>query len=265
MVNYQSTVQNVNAIKFGSAAIEVGETVGTLINIGAATGIEFEETFTPIILKPDNAPEVQVGVREHYATVRFDLWEIDLSNLYMMRGGIDTYDTTAASPVSVTDEAHTLDGTEFVRLNYKNGDGSEVTSITVTDASTNAAVRNTDYVLAVDPSGYTCIARVAASSVIADGEGVLVDYTYTPLASNTLSSGGKNTISPRVVRLTNTNALGKIFRITIYAAKNQNGINLTLPADDSEDVVKPPIELKGIVDPTRTAGDQLFEIYNEQL
>jgi hypothetical protein len=265
MVNYQSAVQNINAIKFGSAKIEVGETVGTLVNLGVATGIEFEETFTPIILRPDNAPEIQVGVREHYATVRFELWEIVLSNLNLIRGGIDTYSTTAASPVSVTDEAHTLNGTDFVRLDYKSGDGSEVTSITVTDASSNAAVRNTDYVIAVDPDGWTCIARIAASSVITDGEGVLVDYTYTPLASNTLTSGGKNTINPRVVRLTNTNAAGKVFRVTVYAAKNQNGITLTLPADDSEDVVQPQIELRGVVDTSRTAGDQLFEIYNEQL
>ncbi len=265
MVNYQSAVQNINAIKFGSAKIEVGETVGTLVNLGVATGIEFEETFTPIILRPDNAPEIQVGVREHYATVRFELWEIVLSNLNLIRGGIDTYSTTAATPVSVTDEAHTLNGTDFVRLDYKSGDGSEVTSITVTDASSNAAVRNTDYVIAVDPDGWTCIARIAASSVITDGEGVLVDYTYTPLASNTLTSGGKNTINPRVVRLTNTNAAGKVFRVTVYAAKNQNGITLTLPADDSEDVVQPQIELRGVVDTSRTAGDQLFEIYNEQL
>lgn len=264
MVNFQSEVQNVNAIRFGSAKIEVGATVGALINLGVATGIEFEESFTPIVIKPDNAPELKVGVREHYATVRFELWEIDLSNLYLIRGGMDTYTAATDDPVSVTDEAHTLTGTNSIRLNNKNGAGTEVGTIVVTDASANAAVRNSDYVITVDPDGYTCIARVSGSSVISDGEGVLVDYAYTPYASETFSSGGLNTIAPRVVRLTNTNAAGKIFRVTVYAATNEKGITLTLPADDSEDVTQPQIELKGIVDVTRDPGDQLFEIYDTQ-
>lgn len=264
MVNYQTAVQNVNTIKFGSAKIEIGATLGTLVNIGVATSIQFEEKFTPIILKPDNAPELQVGVREHYATVKFEMWEIDLTNLNLIRGGIDTLGSSAGTPVAITDEAHTLSDTNFVRLNHKNGAGTEVASITVTDATGNAAVRNTDYVMAVDSAGYTCIARVAASTVISDNEGVLVDYTYTPNASETLTTGGKNTISPRIVRLTNTNAAGKLFRITVYAAKNQGGITLKLPSDDSEDVAQPEIELKGVLDTSRTAGDQLFEIYDEQ-
>ncbi len=265
MVNYQTGVQKINAIKFGSAKVEVGATIGALVNLGVATDIEFEEEFTPIILKPDNAPEIQVGVKEHYASVRFNMWEFDLSNVNLIRGGIDTYTPIAGTPVSVTDEAHTLNGTTLERLDYKNGSGAVVSSIVVTDASANPAVLNTDYIIAVDAAGYTCIARISTSSVISDGEGVLVDYSYTPSASETLTSGGLNTINPRVVRLTNTNAAGKVFRVTVYAAKNQNGITLTLPADDSDDVVEPEIELKGTVDTTRTAGDQLFEIYNEQI
>jgi hypothetical protein len=89
-------------------------------------------------------------------------------------------------------------------------------------------------------------------------------YTYTPAASKTLTSGGKLTISPKVVRITNTDANSKVFRITVYKASNAQGITLELVSDDSEDPNVVPIKLEGVLDVTRTAGDQLFEIYDEQ-
>jgi hypothetical protein len=125
-------------------------------------------------------------------------------------------------------------------------------------------VRNTDYIVGVDPAGNTLIGRVSASTVITTGEQVKVSYKYTPNTAIKLSTGGLNTVTPRVVRLTNTNSAGKKFQITVFAAKNQGGIELKLPSDDSEEPLKPTIELKGAVDPTRSTGEQLFEILDEQ-
>jgi hypothetical protein len=157
-----------------------------------------------------------------------------------------------------------LSGTTGCRLDHKNGSGAIVTAITVKDSVGTSTILNTDYVLYLDSDGYTCIARTTGSTVITTGETVKVSYTYTPNASITLSSGGLNTIAARVVRLTNTNSAGKVFRITVYAAKNQGGIELKLPSDDADESLAPSIELKGVVDTTRTAGDQLFEVYDEQ-
>ncbi len=264
MTTYQTSTQHSETIRFGSAKIEVGESEASLVNLGLATGIKFTEEYTPVTLKPDNAPEIIVGVKDHSATVEFEMWEVNLTNLNMIRGGIDTLGSVSGSATPVSAETHTLTDTNFVRLAHKNGDGSEVAPIEVTDSEDNEAARNTDYVIAVDEEGYTCIARVATSTVIADGDSVKVNYTYTPNAATTLSSGGKNTVSARVVRLTNTNAAGKKFEITVYAAKNQGGIELALPADDGDEPLKPTITLKGICDTTRTAGDQLFMIVDEQ-
>ena len=264
MANFQTTAQKVNAIRFGSAKIEVGETPGNLVNLGVAQDVEFSEEFTPIVLKPDNAPEIPVGVREHYATAKFNLWEVDLSNLNLIRGGMDTFSTVAGTPVSVTNELVKLDGTTMARLANRSGNGAEPATITVKDSANATAARNIDYIIGLDSGGWPVIGRIEGSPVITSGELVKVSYTYTPRASVKLSTGGKNTISPRVVRLTNTNSAGKIFQITIYAALNQGGIELKLPGDDSEDPAVVPIELKGSVDSARTAGDRLFEILDEQ-
>lgn len=261
---HQNTVQNSNTIRFGSGKLEVGADVGSLVNLGAMRGIKFSEEFDVVEIETDNTAPITVGIKNHTASVEGELVEINLTNLNTIRGGIDTLTNVATTPVAVTNEAHTLSGIIGARLDHKNGAGTIVTSITVTDSDDNAAVQNTDYVLYLDSEGYTCIARVAASTVITDGDGVKVDYTYTPNSAVMLSSGGKTTITAKVVRITNTNEDGDDFRITVYSAKNQKGIELELQGDDSDDVATVAISLKGVCDSSRTAGDQLFEIYDEQ-
>lgn len=261
---YQTAAQHINTIRFGSAKIEIGEDVSSLINLGLAEKIEFTEDFKPRVVKPDNGPELQKGVTGHSATVKFDLWEINLQNLSIMRGGMDSLSSVSGSSVSVTGEIHVLTGIEGARLSHKNGNGTVVTSVSVKNGSDNAAVQNTDYVLYIDEEGYTCIARVSASTVLTSGGTAKINYTYTPYSSVSLTTGGLDTVSPRVVRLTNTDSNGKVFRITVYAAKNQSGIEIKLPADDDDTPQAASCELKGTLDVTRSAGDQLFEIYDEQ-
>jgi len=264
MSTYQTTVQDGNQIRFGSAKVEVGATVDALVNLGAAQGITFEESFEVVYLVPDNAPKRQVTTKDHEAKVTFSMMEVNLANLNTIRGGIDTYDTVDGSSTPVTNEAHTLTGVSGVRLTHKNGDDTLVTISGATDTAGTTAVANTDYVAYLDSEGYTCVARVAASTVITDGDGIKVSYSYTPSTSRSLSSGGLNTITPRVVRLTNTNSAGKKFEITVYSATSEGGIKLEFPADDGDEPMMPEITLNGIIDATRTAGDQLFKIVDEQ-
>lgn len=268
----QTTPQLLNSVTMGSAKIEMrayGST-GAYTDLGLASGIEFTETITPSELKADNASPITVDLQEHSVTLKFDMLEQNLTNIYALRGGangLDTYASAAAEAVTVTDEVHTLTGVTGVRLNYKNGAGTIVTSVTVTDDDNNAAVQNTDYVLYVDGEGYTCIARVSGSLVIDDGEGVKVDYTYTPLANKSLSSGGKSTIGYLEVKLTNLKNISgtdKAKTIIVYKCQVQTGLDYKFPAGDSTDPLAYPVELKGYDDATRTAGDQLYKITDEQ-
>lgn len=272
MSRAQTTAQLLNSVTMGSAKIEMRAygSSGAYTDLGLASGIEFTETITPAELKADNASPITVDLQEHSVTLKFDMLEQNLTNIYALRGGangLDTYAAADTTPVAITAEAHTLTDTNMVRLNFKNGDGSEVASITVTDANDNAATRNTDYVMAVDPEGWTCIGRVAASTVITDGDGVKVNYTYTPLANKTLSSGGKSTIGYLEVKLTNLKNISgsdKAKTILVYKCQVQTGLDYKFPAGDSTDPLAYPVELKGYDDATRTAGDQLYKITDEQ-
>jgi len=261
---YQTEAQNLASVRFGAAKIELGTSSADIQDLGMATSIQFAESFVPVELKPDNAVKYFKAIKDHVCKLSFEMWELDLTKVALLRGGLDTTGSTAADPVAVTDEAHTLNDTDVAWLDYANGDGSEVDSIVVTDASANAAVRNTDYVIVVATDGRTGIARVSGSTVIDDGEGVLVDYSYTPLANKTMSTGGLNTIADRYFRVTNIDENGKKFQIDIYKAKITGGLDFSYPADDGEEPLKPKIEVEGTYDTTRTAGDQLFKITDEQ-
>jgi hypothetical protein len=186
--------------------------------------------------------------------------------------GLDTYSTQSASAVSVTDEAHVVSGTSStgliaVPLNYYNGDKTIVSSITVKNAANTSAVLNTDYTISLGADGKTYISRVSASAVLTDGGTAKVSYSYTPLANKSLSSGGKHNIGYLEIKLTNLKNISgtdKAKTITVYKVQVQSGLDYKFPAGDSTDPLAYPVELKGYDDATRTAGDQLYKIVDEQ-
>ncbi|MDD4521684.1 MAG: hypothetical protein PHW84_01865 [Methanosarcina sp.] len=263
-MTYQTTPQNLASVRLGSAKIEVGTSSADLQDLGLVTKLEFKEKFKQVELKPDNSVSIIKGVMEHVCDISFEMWELDLTKLALLRGGMDSIGSQSSSPVSITDEPHKLLGTNIAWLDHSNGSGTEVSSIVVTDASSNAAVRNTDYVIVVGTDGRTGIARVSGSSVISDGEGVLVDYTYTPYANKTMGSGGLNTLDGRYIRLTNINSAGKKFQIDVYKARVTGGLDMSYPADDDDKALTSKIEMEGIYDTTRTVGDMLYKITDEQ-
>lgn len=260
----QTTVQDSKTIRFGSAEFEVGEDVNSLVNLGAMRDIQFEETWDMIKVMSDNAGEVNIGIRNHVAALEGNLMEINLNNLEKIRGGLDNFEVVAGTPVAVEDERIALNSSNSKRLANKNGNNTEVADIVVTNlAGSTTYVRNTDYVIAVDAQGFTTIARVAGGD-ITSGQEVLVSYEYTPNEAKILKTGGKVVLGDRVARITNTNELGKKFSITIFKSQNANGISIDLPGDEDEDPMMTNIRMEGQVDSTRDAGEQLFEIYDEQ-
>jgi hypothetical protein len=260
----QTTIQKTNSVRFGSGKFEVGSDVESLTNLGAMNGIKMTEEWEEVMLETDNAGTQFMGIVNQKITLEGDMLESDLTNLYMIRGGIDTFSSVAGDATSVTDEVHVLTSGEIERLTYKNGAGTKVTSISVTSNPAGTSYsEGTDYEIVVDDEGYSCLVLIDGGG-ITSGDSLLVDYTYTPYASVSLKSGGKKTVSSKVVRVTNTNASGKIFRITAYKAYNSQGIELELNSDQSTDPNSVHVVLKGVIDSSRSEGDQLFEIYDEQ-
>lgn len=282
---FQTVVQNLKTIKIGSAIIEIGPDLDSLTNLGLASDIEFEENFALTVLKPDSGPEIPIGIDEHYATIKFNLHEINIPNLQMLRGGIDNITKTAGAVHHIIAESHILTGTTPLRLNFRNSFdtlvnikrvASPLMTLSSSDpflldsadpyqlcASKTVAVVNEDYIASVDHAGYTCIARTSESRLVS-GEEVLISYDYTIQGNYLLTTGGLYTPSSRTIRLTNIDSNGLRYRLIIYNSMIQDGLTFKFPSDNKGDFLNTPFEFKGLPDLSRTAGDQLYSIYDEQ-
>lgn len=263
----QTTVKHPETIRFGSGRLEIGKSLDSLVDVGALTGVHFtHELGDKVTITSDNAGVILERAGTQTAKVEANLMEINLDTLAVYMGGVSKLETVAGSKKTVTNEEHTLKGTTFIRLNHRMGNGSSVTinSVKKSGSSTAAAV-DTDYIVAIDSDGYTCIARKSSSTVIKDGSVVQVTYEYTPAAYKRLSFGGLQQLDAAVARITNYDSLGREFSITVYKATADSGIEIEFQADDADETDVVPITLVGTEDTSRAVGDQLFVIEDHQM
>lgn len=262
----QTTVQHPETIRFGSGRLEIGKSLDSLVDVGALTGVHFTHDLgDKVTITSDNAGVVLERAGTQTAQVEANLMEINLDTLAVYMGGVSKLETVTGSQQTVTNEEHTLKGTTFIRLNHRMGDGKAVTIDSIKKKSGSAAVEDTDYIVALDSDGYTCIARKSDSSVITDGSVVQVSYKYTPAAYKRLSFGGLQQLDAAVARITNYDSLGREFSITVYKATADSGIEIEFQADDADETDVVPITLVGTEDTSRAVGDQLFVIEDHQM
>lgn len=262
----QTTVQHPETIRFGSGRLEIGKSLDSLVDVGALTGVHFtHELGDKVTITSDNAGVILERAGTQTAKVEANLMEINLDTLAVYMGGVSKLETVAGSQKTVTNEEHTLKGTTFIRLDHRMSDGNAVTIDSVKKKGGSSAVEDTDYVVAIDSDGYTCIARKSGSSVITDGSVVQVSYKYTPAAYKRLSFGGLQQLDAAVARITNYDSLGREFSITVYKATADSGIEIEFQADDADETDVVPITLVGTEDTSRAVGDQLFVIEDHQM
>lgn len=269
----QTQVLDDDAVLFGSAKIELGLYSGGLaglVDIGAANGVTF--TFPPKqeIVKFDNTEEWKRYSNADAATINGTIFEVSADTVAKLLSGTAKRTVVAGDPTAVTDEHVILTGTAMQRLAHKNGAGTEVASIVVTnstgtvtyDRATDAA--GGDYVVALDAGGNTCIARTADSTIVS-GATVYVDYSYTPNDAVQVDVGGILDQDYLIARLTNTRPSdSKIYQITCWKVALGGDLKWTYAPDESLQPNGLPITLEAIKDQTRPNGEQLFRLYDEQ-
>lgn len=261
----QTKVQHPETIRFGSGRLEIGKSLDSLVDVGALTGVHFtHELGDKVTITSDNAGVILERAGTQTAKVEANLMEINLDTLAVYMGGVSKLKTVAGSKQTVTNEEHTLKGTKFIRLDHRMSDGNAVTINSVKKEGVSA-VEGTDYVVAIDSDGYTCIARKSDSSVITEGSVVQVSYEYTPASYKRLSFGGLQQLNAAVARITNYDSLGHEFSITVYKATADSGIEIEFQADDADEADVVPITLVGTEDTSRAVGDQLFVIEDRQM
>ena len=263
--------ENIKDLKFGSADVRVAlytdteATMSTATSVGMLDGITFNVSGDETLIETDNTEDIDMGPTNVKVVIAASAWKnIDIDVLNMITGRIGTVTSTPAStPVSIVDEPHTLTGEISQRLAHKNGvTPTLVTAITVTQGGT-AAVLDTDYIIGLDKEGYTTIAAISGSDVITSGETVLVDYTYTPLASKKITFGTSTVPVYLHVWIVNTNSAGKSFALEIYKVRSMNSVEFTFGSDKKRDLLQMPVTITGIEDRSRPADDSLYSVIDE--
>jgi hypothetical protein len=239
----QTTIQKAEAIRKGSVKVEIGDDFNTLVDIGAIRDPKLTSMVEPQNIEFDNADDLRQFAEGDKVQFSFVLTEINLTNLAKFDGGLINISTTAASPVSVTNEIIAVATDTAIRLAHKNGANTKVTISAVNVAGGGASkVEGTDYETFVDADGYTNI--VPIGTVSASWE---VDYTYTPNASKTITFNKIGTKTLKVLRVSNTDANSKTLKVDIENVTNIQAPAIDFAGDDEAEVATLPITLEGYI------------------
>jgi hypothetical protein len=268
------TTANSNKFIFGSAKIEVGADLAHLYDLGAARGVKLKESYESVEIEIDNTANVIVGVKSPTIEIEGSLLEIDLDKLAVIRGGIDTVTPIAAAKVNDA-EQEVASGdwafNEFIEIENQNGDGSVLQIdaqgyVNVEGSVDGALTHGTDYYMVKNGQGKWGIMCLDTGSggCSTESQVLTIAYDYTPNASRQFDTGGTVTMAAKVVRLTHTNDAGEIFQATIWSAKATEGMEISFPSDNGNEVMEIPFKMKGTPDTTRSAGAQLFQLIDER-
>jgi len=91
-----------------------------------------------------------------------------------------------------------------------------------------------------------------------------LDTVTNTTGEDTFKTGGKTDIGYVSVRLTNTNAAGKTYQVTVYKAQVTKGLEQAFSSDADLEAAAIPLEFTGVIDTTKQVGGQLFEIVDMQ-
>ena len=248
----QTTIQENSAIRLGSFRVLVGASFGALVDIGALRKPIIKSLAENQIVKFDNVPLLSKFVNGKRVQVTFDLAEINLTNMAVLDAGILNLSTNAGTPVAGASQlvvAGAWAYNTFINIANQNGDGTAITINSVTGATDGVLVSETDYFKGQDETGAYGIFIKNSVTVTTLNQNVTINYDYTPNSSKTVtfSDSGEKTL--KCMRLINTDANGKTFKIDIENGTNFAPISMTFAGDTQDDVAILPVDFQGdIVD-----------------
>lgn len=185
--------------------VYVGADAGSLVNVGAVRNVRFMADAIRTKVESDNRGTV-VNKERLQGKIECELLEAgNMSVLESIFKGLVTLTPVAASIVNnhvqtVASGSWTYD--TFIPFDAQNGDGTYPNVDSVTLGTDGAIVLNTDYVKTKDPAtGKWGITIRDSSTVTTQAQAVVIQFDYTPAASQVLTGGTNQTATPRYVKI----------------------------------------------------------------
>lgn len=206
----QTSIQNKQTIRYGSAQVLIGSRFDQLIDIGAARSVALKETVTTVDVESDNAGVIASLVSEHKMEVTLDNLEINFKRYFEMRGGIDNleeYDGKTEVKKEYVVESGTYKLNELIQVPFYNADNSAVSIEKVYKKSSiaNILIEEASY----EKVGENGI-KIKSNNIKPNSDTLIIVYKQTPARMIRMGTGGKSsTIKPRCIMIVNTDANGK--------------------------------------------------------
>jgi hypothetical protein len=243
----QTSVQDSGSISLGSAKIEVGATLGSLVDVGVVDGVELSYEMNEVLIKAENHGRIPIKQYSNGSgKISFDLKENRLEILASLFSGLVDYSTVAGVLVSGATQAITGASYAFeqaIEIVGQNSDGSKQTISSVVASTDGSLVAGTDYYQIKLPNGKWGVAIHDSATVTTMSQTFTVTYSYTPSASKVLKYKDSGVVNSIVVRLTNTDDNSKTFVIVANNVKATAGLTRAFGKDEVEDANVIPVEL----------------------
>jgi len=243
----QTTIQKNNSIRFGSIRLEIGESLSSLVDVGALRDISLKSKAEVTALQFDNTPEIKTFIDGDKFSLDATLVEINANNLALLNKNWVEITSVAGTPVSgatqtLANGAWKFD--EVYELEGQNADGTAPTINSVTGSTDGAT---SDYTLVKLGNGNWGIAIKSGGSITTEAQDVVVDYDYTPSASKKVTFKTNGILGEMFMRITNTNQDGKKWTKTFKGVANITPLEISYPSDHENEVATTPISLEGYV------------------
>lgn len=261
----QTSVQNKQTIRYGSAQVLIGSRFDQLIDIGAARSVALKETVTTVDVESDNAGVIASLVSEHKMEVTLDNLEINFKRYFEMRGGIDNleeYDGKTEVKKEYVVESGTYKINELIQVPFVNADGS---AVAIEKVYKKSSISN----ILLEEAFYEKVGdngiKITSANIKPNSDTLIIVYKQTPARMIRMGTGGKSsTIKPRCIMIVNTDANGKQLRIYLPQASIASGLEFSFPADKSQDVIVNKLSFSATTNSNQKAGEQLAWYEDEQ-
>lgn len=254
----------------GSVKVEIADLGSdTWYDMGPGEGAAFTEEFKTDEYFPDNAATYGAVLLDQINTIDFMAVEPDFPLLQKARGNIDTI--TPIEGTLVSGHTQAFNSGQWAFEQFLPFDLQNVNGAAPTMDLTHPCLAGTDGDLTEGTDFHIVKAGGIWGAIVHDTVAVTTaaqlltfKYSATPAAAYELSTGGASEIGFIKLRLTNTSAAGKVFRVEFYRVQCVKGFALKF--ESNRTTAKPNLwvlQFKAFLDETRTVKDQLHKMYFE--
>jgi len=254
----------------GTGYIDIGEVDGDTDAVGESD-MHYAERTNKGIPDPILSNQTLKG--------KFNLKNINYSNMELLGSGMFTKETTTASPVAtISNQVIAANWTAKTKIAitainsstsvaYKLSAAPTLTS--VTGSTVGALVDGDDYIIMTDEqsySGYSIVLLTTGVKALPTTDTVTIVFTtVTPVASIVLSLGkDKTVLSPFGMKLVHTDSAGLTKTTEIWRCYPESGaFNFGFMGPQVKGYVTQPFSWRAVLDTSKAAGKQLMSSTKE--